>query len=220
MSDKPLRVRFFNTAEQSGVKFAGSEDGSDRIMQGLATLYNFSTDLYFFTLSIDRQAFAESIGRADDIVALYNHDLNLLLGRYPTTLKLEWDRPDGLWTETKLPDHYIGRFVDEGLSRGDINQMSLAFDIREEEMIREDGKPTHYHVKKADLIDISAVTFAQIPETSVEVVSGEFKGTPEQKAKALHDALAERHVEQSAADQSWEESLEVYRLKQKHRDRF
>lgn len=144
------------------------QEGEAAVMKGYATLYDSATDLYWYTLSIDRQAFKESVEAQDDVVSLFNHDGSMVLGRTPKTLKVEWDHEFGLWQETILPKHYLGEMVREEIERGTLNQMSVAFTITEETFNNEGDKP-HFHVTKARLEDVSAVTWGQYPDTTLEV---------------------------------------------------
>lgn len=211
---KVLRFNLLN--KEAGFQFEKGDDAA--IMRGFATLYDFSTDLGYFTMSIDRHAFKESIERGDEVVSLVNHDLNLLLGRTPNTLSLKWDDAHGLFCETQLPKHYLGDFAREALERGDFNQMSVGFMVREETLSREEGKTPHFHVTKADLFDVSVVTFAQIPETSVEVVSGSLSSN----RATVEDlqALMSRHIPKEELPEAVEFALEPYMLKQRLREKI
>lgn len=199
------RVRFNLWNQKPSFAFKATKQESqqteDQIMEGFATLYDVSTDLGWFTMSLDRGAFKESIERGDDVVALFNHNWDLLLGRRPGTLELSWDHEEGLFTRTKLPDHHIGSMVRESLERGDLNQMSIGFDILELTETREEEKPPHLHVTKANLFDISVVTFAQIPETTVQVVSGKFASNADEDAmKSLLSAVTEEQDPSKGVD--------------------
>lgn len=186
---KSLKLRIFNKepqisrpkkAELSGENSAGNSEKS-RIMEGYATLYNEKTDLYWYTLSIDPMAFRESLERKDDIVSLFNHDWNLLLGRFPNTLRIDDTREFGLWQETDLPNHHLGEQVLEDIERGVLNQMSVAFLI--DEYVYTEGKAKedlgNFHVTKATLQDVSAVTYGQYPQTTLGI-------------KKLHSARPEK----------------------------
>jgi HK97 family phage prohead protease len=192
---------------ESQIKLSAGEQEA-KTMSGYATVFDTLTDLGPFTMSIDKGAFNESIG-SDDIVSLFNHDMNLVLGRTPKTLKLE-SQDMGLYTETILPDHELGQRISSSIARGDITQMSIGFSIESEEMTRgtEDEK-THFHVTKGKLFDISAVTFGQYPQTSVQVFS---------LGKATEEQLNAR-LSQFLDEKSRKEELEVYRFQLENRRR-
>ncbi len=140
------------------------------VMFGYATLYDVKTDLYWYTLSIDSIAFKESVDRGDDIVSLLNHDWNYLLGRTPNTLGLDYNKKYGLYQETTLPRHDLGKRVEEDIARGALTQMSVSFFI--DEYIYTEGDEEqlgNFHVTKATLEDVSAVTYGQYPETTLGV---------------------------------------------------
>lgn len=206
MKGQRLNFRLVNPKPNTQLAKQDAEsEGEGNIMQGFATLYDFTTELWFYTMSIDREAFKESLERGDEVVALFNHNMDLLLGRSPGTLKLDWNQEKGLYTKTDLPDHYLGEFARIAIARGDINQMSIGFEIVEDELTKEPDKKPHFHVTKANIYDISAVTFAQIPETDIEVVKGEFSGRKESEL----EVMLQRHMDAKDVEAVSKEAVEV-----------
>lgn len=59
----------------------------------------------------------------DDLVATLGHDVNRILGRFPTTLTTE-DRDDGMAWEVELPNGPTGQDVREAVRRGDLRATS------------------------------------------------------------------------------------------------
>lgn len=120
-----------------------------------------------------------------DCVALMNHDANKPLGRTTAgTLELEGDN-DGLAFTCDLPDTSYGRDLYESVKRGDMNQCSFAFNLDAEDQSFDDeddpdkrGKKTIVRTIKnfRDLFDVSIVTNAQYPGTSVDARSLELVG--------------------------------------------
>ena len=168
-----------------------SASDAPKTMKGVATVFNTVTDLGFYTLSIDPKAFDESLN-SDDIVSLINHDMSLLLGRTPNTLKLEATE-DGLISETVLPNHDLGSRVIEQLERGDLTQMSVGFYVQEEDFTAAEGeKKAHFHVTKAELYDTSVVTFGQYGDkTNVGLLSAN-EATKEELEEKLKPFLEEK----------------------------
>lgn len=142
-----------------------------RIMEGYATLFDTKTDLYWYTLSIDKGAYKESLARGDDVVSLFNHDWNYVLGRMPDTLRIDDSHEFGLWQETDLPNHDLGQRILEDINRKALTQMSVSFFI--EEYVYTEGATKeelgNFHVTKARLEDVSAVTFGQYPQTTLGI---------------------------------------------------
>jgi HK97 family phage prohead protease len=178
---QPLKIQLLNGF---GAKIAGHvgtdaavslADGTtaepkENIMEGYATVFDQKTDLYFYTLSIDKGAFRKSIEERADIVSLLNHDWNYLLGRTPDTLELDDSHSYGLWTKTRLPNHDLGRRIAEDITRKALTQMSVTFYVQREEYTSgtKDSKP-HVHVMEAHLEDVSCVVFGQYPQTTLKV---------------------------------------------------
>jgi uncharacterized protein len=112
-----------------------------------------------------------------DCVALMNHDANKPLGRTTAgTLELEGDN-DGLAFSCDLPDTSYGRDLYESVKRGDMNQCSFAFNLNDEDQSFDEeedpetrGKKTIVRTIKnfASLFDVSIVTNAQYPGTTVD----------------------------------------------------
>ncbi len=115
-------------------------------------------------------------GRDLDCVALLNHDKNKPLGRTTSgTLELEGDN-DGLAFTCDLPDTSYGRDLYESVKRGDMNQCSFAFNLDDgDQSFHEEDDPDTRGKKSLvrtiknfrDLFDVSIVTNAQYPGTSV-----------------------------------------------------
>ena len=59
----------------------------------------------------------------DDLIATVNHDVSRILGRFPTTLRIE-QRSDGLAWECDLPNGPTGQDVREAVRRGDLKATS------------------------------------------------------------------------------------------------
>ena len=87
---------------------------------------------------IERSAFDNALSRGDDVVALFNHDPNNVLGRSSSgTLKLSLDSR-GLAYEIEPDETTIAQNVLRMQKRGDIPGSSFAFRVDKERII-EDG---------------------------------------------------------------------------------
>jgi HK97 family phage prohead protease len=122
---------------------------------------------------IDPDAFsivAERRGRKSPLEtrALFNHDPNHVLGRFPTTLRMQVDDL-GLRYEVKMPESR--RDLMESIERGDIRGSSFSFVIAPggEEWSVEEGRSIRTVKSIASLIDVGPVTFPAYPDASVAV---------------------------------------------------
>jgi HK97 family phage prohead protease len=122
---------------------------------------------------IDPSAFSlvsERRGRKSPLEtrALFNHDPNHVLGRYPTTLRMKVDEM-GLRYEIKMPESR--RDLMESIERGDIRGSSFSFVVSPggEEWSAEEGRSIRTVKSIASLIDVGPVTFPAYPDASVAV---------------------------------------------------
>lgn len=146
-----------------------SNEGKNQI-RGYAAVYrSYSEDLGDFIEVIEPGFFSEVLH--DDVRSLFNHDPNIVLGRTKSgTLRLE-DTPKGLKITNDLPDTQWGRDLRVSIERGDIDQMSFGFIVKEKgDTWTRNGKQVVRTLKRngcARLVDISPVTYPAYPETSV-----------------------------------------------------
>lgn len=148
------------------------EGGQAARLTGYAAVFDqLSVVLYgMFRERIARGAFASSLG--DDIRALWNHDTNLPLGRSKAgTLRLEEDS-HGLRVEIDPPDTQVGRDALESIRRGDVDQMSFAFDVLEDEWDQDDQQQLIRTLRKVKLYEVSPVTFPAYTGTTVSARAG------------------------------------------------
>jgi len=160
-------VRSFEFSINSG-------EEETRKMEGHAAVFGEPTDIGgWFLEQVEPGAFKSSI-RKDDIRALFNHDENYVLGRNKAkTLKLSEDE-QGLRVIIDPPDTQYARDLAISIERGDINQMSFAFQVLEEEWINGEGKKLDLRkIKKARLFDVSPVTFPAYEGTDIAIRSHE-----------------------------------------------
>ena len=105
---------------------------------------------------------------ASDVVALLNHDPNLLLGRTGAgTLRLAVDDRGLRYTITP-PDTTIGRDTLALVQRGDLVGSSFGFIVDADEWeAAADGLPRRT-ITRATVLDVSPVTFPAYPQTTVQ----------------------------------------------------
>lgn len=150
---------------------AESGFGGARLV-GYAAVFNSLTDERMFGGQFREQiapgAFARALKSGRDVVALFNHNADHVLGRLSNkTLKLREDAR-GLQIEVALPDTTLGRDLHRLVERGDIHQMSFTFRTRPGgETWAKQGKTAIRTLTDVDLDDVSIVTVPAYPETSV-----------------------------------------------------
>lgn len=146
------------------------DDDPPRIV-GHAAVFNQEADIgKMFRETIEPGTFRESISQ-DDVRALFNHDPNFVLGRNTAgTLRMAEDAR-GLAIEIDPPDTQTARDLMVSVKRGDITQMSFAFEALGEEWRFEEGQPDLRILKKVKLYDVSPVTFPAYAGTDVAVRS-------------------------------------------------
>lgn len=147
------------------------KEAENREIVGHAAVFDTIGDGGFFREKIAPGAFEKSLER-DDVRALFNHDANFVLGRNKAgTLKMRED-DQGLWVEIDPPDTQYARDLMVSIDRGDISQMSFAFQIvSEERTAGEDGEPDLYTLTEVKLWDVSPVTYPFYKETDVSLNS-------------------------------------------------
>ncbi len=116
---------------------------------------------------IRRGAFKRSLADGDDVRALVDHDPSRLLGRNKAdTLELREDK-QGLHVVIQPPDTSVGRDTLELIRRGDLSQMSFAFQVREQIWTEKQDEPSLREIVDAKLFDVSVVTYPAYPDTSI-----------------------------------------------------
>jgi uncharacterized protein len=155
------------------------EDGQPTKLVGYCAVFNQPADLGYFTEVIKPGAFTRTLQEGCDVRALFNHDPNYVLGRSKDggktgTLSLAEDQT-GLRFEINMPDTQVARDLMTLVERGDVDQCSFAFCIREQNWNAQtdaDGNTTEIReILDVDLSDASVVTYPAYPTTSVEARS-------------------------------------------------
>lgn len=139
---------------------------------GLAAVFDRpSEDLGGFIEYIDKRAFDNVLAENPDVVAVWNHNENELLGRTKSgTLKL-WTTEQGLHYELDAPDTSLGRDLRELASRGDVTSSSFAFTVEKQEWEKRDGKKVRRITQIGRLFDVSLVTVPAYPDATVALRS-------------------------------------------------
>ena len=175
-----------------------SEDGSDREwIVGYAAKFGVnSLDLGDFVERIDPGAFgivAERRGRRSPLEtrALWNHDANYPLARYPGTLKLDVDEV-GLRYEFPVPDTTYGRDLAANIRAGIVRGSSFSFTVPSggDSWTTENGRSLRVIQRIDSLLDVSPTTFPAYPDTDVKVAQRSFDAYRQQMQAEASRRLA------------------------------
>lgn len=150
-----------------------ADEGKAPILEGYAARFNSEAqiggDLWGWTERIEEGAFRDTI-RDNDILALFNHDSNFVLGRSSKgTLILAEDKK-GLRATIEPPDTQAARDVVALIKRGDVSGMSFSFQVRTEEWQepKKKGELPKRTLKELKLFDVGPVTFPAYSTTSIK----------------------------------------------------
>lgn len=147
--------------------FETRSDDTGMYIEGYFSVFNSNYEIYpGCTESVAPGAFSNTLG--GDIKALCDHDTRLVLGRNKAgTLELREDS-HGLWGRITInPNDSDAVNLYERVKRGDVDQCSFGFDIREEEADFRDDGSVHFTIRDVELFEVSVVTFPAYAETSV-----------------------------------------------------
>ena len=134
------------------------------VIEGTAVVFEAPADMGGYTEHIARSAL-DGVD-LDGIALLVNHDgTGIPLARSPKTLSLTVT-DTGLEMRAQLPDTEQGRSVYEAVRRGDLSEMSFAFDIGEQEYDPQTRERTITRI--AAVYEISVVNRAAYPQTTVQ----------------------------------------------------
>ena len=149
----------------SGVEIrANSKAGK---LEGYAAVFNSpSEDLGGFVETIRPGAFGRAINQRQNVACLFNHDMNLILGRTTSgTLRLAQDSM-GLHFSCDVPDSPLGRNVYVSVERRDISGCSFSFQALADDW---NGDGTQRELIDLDLFDVGPVTQPAYLATGVDV---------------------------------------------------
>ena len=143
-------------------------EGDSPKIVGYAAVFDTWTDIGgWFRESIKPGAFKKSI-KENDVRALLNHDPNFVLGRNKSgTLTMREDKK-GLAVEITPSGAGWVKDLIVSMKRGDVDQMSFAFNVNKQEIDHENDTRV---LEDVTLFDVSVVTYPAYPTTSAEVRS-------------------------------------------------
>lgn len=155
----------------------GEEEKEYAVVEGIAAKVGVRTSLGWFDEIIEPGAFDEALASEDlDCRCLINHDPNLVLARKRTrepkrdTLELFINDEGHLAYRFTTPNRSYARDLVDMLERGDVDQSSFQFTIKEQSWVwAEDRNENDLRkvIKVRNLYDVSPVTFPAYQDTSV-----------------------------------------------------
>jgi len=167
----------------SGLDLRAKRDGPLGCIGYAAVFNQLSEDLGGFREKIRYGAFSPAICGGEDVRCLFNHDVNMILGRTTSgTLRLKEDSI-GLEFDCDFPDTQIARDVYASIKRRDISNCSFSF-----RCVSDSWSPDRNirELIEVDLFDVSPVTFPAYPDPSVSARSLLWpNGTPTEVSRAL-----------------------------------
>ena len=162
--------QFFPNTELRAYK---SEDGDKMAVEGYAIVFNSeSRDLGGFTEIVAPNALDGALERNTDVLALYGHDYQNVLGRQSAgTLKLSKDER-GIKFNLDLPNTQLGRDVYTLVERGDLKGNSFGFTVNRDNWDKDkSGKVVRTIEEVKDLFEISIVSLPAYEATELTMRS-------------------------------------------------
>lgn len=140
---------------------------SVRTISGYAAVFNSPSNIGdMWQEVIMPGAFTASLASDQDVLALYSHEIERLLGRRSSgTLRLSEDAK-GLAIEIDLPDTTDGRDVAVLVERGDLKGMSFGFCVTKQEW-DETTNPPKRTIMSVDLFEVTVTADPAYTDTEV-----------------------------------------------------
>lgn len=163
------------------LKTRDDSENEEPIIEGYFAVFNSETELWRGAYEVIAPgAFDETL--SNDIRALINHDTSSVLGRNKAgTLALRTDSR-GLWGTVKInPEDPEAMALYARVKRGDVDQCSFGFHVVEEETEWREDDSVKWTITKADLHEVSVVTFPAYGDTSIQARHAEFDEMKERK---------------------------------------
>lgn len=184
------------------VRMDGEGDDESKHIEGYGAVFNSDSEGLWFIERVAPGAFAETI-KNDDIVGLFNHDRNMVLGRTSAgTMALNEDAK-GLFYSIEAPDTQVARDLHTSIGRGDIKGSSFSFQVETVEWSYLDDETVVRTLKKVRLFDVGPVTSPAYPASTTQ-------------ARSIHNWIDEQKKESESQDDEneipWELDIKQRRL--------
>jgi len=158
--------QFFPSVELRAYKT--EEEESRMLVEGYAIVFNSeSRDLGGFTEVVKEDALDKALERNTDVLALYGHDYQNVLGRQSAdTLQLKKDER-GIKFTLDLPNTQLGRDVYTLVERGDLKGNSFGFTVEKDSWDKKGDKVIRTIEQVRDLFEISIVSLPAYEATEL-----------------------------------------------------
>lgn len=164
-------IRIERAAPLARVEWRVSGVPENKVIKGYAAVFNsMSHDLGGFREVIAPGAFSEVLARGADVRLLYNHDDGAVMARTKSgTLELIEDEVGlRIWARVDMADPDVQRVIPK-MMRADVDQMSFAFTVEEDEWDESGGYPLRTIRSVGELFEVSIVPFPAYEATKAEV---------------------------------------------------
>lgn len=167
--ETPQRIERYYNSKLETRSISEPEKEDKKYIEGYFIKFDEITELLPSVYeSITRESVEYSLSQFKEVKALYNHNMDIVLGRTSNnTLELRVD-DTGLYgiIEVNMDDpQAVGTYY--RIKRGDIDGCSFGFRIIEEDT-KEDEQSLHYNIRKMELLEISPCVFPQYSGTSIK----------------------------------------------------
>jgi len=189
-------LRSFVPASVQPVRLEKRADGQLPLITGYGAVFyrdgEPGTEYWLWDSFVERiapGAFSRAINE-DDVRALKNHDVNLLLGRTSAkTMRLSVDNI-GLKYEIDPPDTQAGRDTVAEIQRGDLTGSSFSFSILEESWRKETNDSGTINIRTLNdvqVYDVGPVTFPAYSGTTTGVRC--YRSASKHEAEEIHETI-------------------------------
>jgi HK97 family phage prohead protease len=167
VESKPREERQFTTE----VEFRDGDEGTGLHLTGYASLtgvpYEVNDMFGSYTETVQRGAFKKALREKDDTRLLVNHEGIPIARTKSGTLKLSEDE-QGLHVDAPSLDGEspLVQTVRSAMKRGDLDQMSFAFQATRQEWNEDYSQRT---IREVRLFDVSVVTYPASPSTEASL---------------------------------------------------
>lgn len=165
---------------------------------GYAAVFNSPADIGgMWQEVVAPGAFAETLRSDSDVLALYSHEIERLLGRQSSgTLRLSEDER-GLSVEIDLPDTSDGRDVATLIKRGDLKGMSFGFCVTHDEW-DETTTPPKRTIHAAELREVTITASPAYEDTECGMRSLEKVKAEREKREKEAEKKADNYFKRKA----------------------
>lgn len=166
-------IRVERAAPLARAKWDDSGAGVNlKTIRGYASVFNsMSTDLGGFREVVAPGAFTRALAKNPDLRLLYNHNAEAVLARTSSGSLEVIEDETGLrvWARVDMEDPDVARVVPK-MMRGDVDEMSFAFTVEEDEWDERDGYPLRTIRSVGELFEVSITPWGAYTATKAEVL--------------------------------------------------